>query len=408
MNKPNPFFIVWSNRNYRNLLVIMLLAGLAVSSAGPLVTLFLTKELGADPSVVGLFYLTSIAGLFINLYTGKLSDRRSTRLPFIKYSAIWLSIGWIIISLSQQSWMVFAVGAVFLSFLGTLNAQTFGVVRDVIAAEKETRDATITSIIRTAYSFGWMIGPAIGPLIASLIGYRLAFWAAVLFFIAILIPLSRLRITERSQLEKVKIENNKKEKRKVNGPLLLFGFICTLMLTGEAARIAYLPLLAVDHLGMSVFQFGLLMSVAPLTELFIMPLSGMLADKFGLNKLLFAGILIGSFGFFLFASSEAIWQVVLGQMMNACFISVIFGLSVTYAQQLIPGQAGLASSVFFSAQSASFIIGSLVGSYGVHAIGLPFMFYIPSVICLFSCVLFVINDRLKQQVQPYATEKGTG
>lgn len=408
MNKSNAFFIVWKNPNYRNLLLIMLLAGLAVSSSGPLITLFLTKELGADPSVVGLFYLTSIAGLLINLYTGKISDQRPSRLPFIKYSAIWLSIGWVIISLSQQSWMVFAAGAIFLSFLGTLNAQTFGVVRDVIAAERETRDATITSIIRTAYSFGWMLGPAIGPLIASFVGYRLAFWSSIFFFMAILIPLSRLRVKEMPRLERTRGEAKGKEKKMANVSLLFFGFICALALTGEAARIAYLPLLAIDHLGMSVFHFGLLMSVAPLTELFIMPISGMLADKFGLNKLLFSGFLIGSFGFYLFASSQTVWQVALGQIMNACFISVIFGLAVTYAQQLSPGRAGLAGSVFFSAQSASFIIGSLLGSYGVHTVGLPFMFYIPAAICLISCLLFVINDRLKQPVQSIETEKELG
>lgn len=375
----------------------MFLAGMAVSSSVPLVTLFLTKELGADPSVVGLFYLTSIAGLFINLYTGRLSDRHSSRLPFIKYSAIWLSIGWVIISLSQHSWTVFVVGVVFLSFLGTLNAQTFGVVRDVIAMEKETRDATITSIIRTGYSFGWMIGPAIGPLIASITGYRLAFSVAIFFFLAILIPLGRLRIPKKQKQVIKQVETDKKVKKKVNGRLLLFGLICALVLSGESARIAYLPLLAVDHLNMSMFQFGLLMSIAPFTELFAMPLAGMLADKFGLNKILLTGILLGAFAFYFFASSETIWQVVLGQIINACFISVIFGLAVTYAQQLSPSQIGLASSVFFSAQSVSSIIGSLMGSFGVHSIGLPFMFYIPSALCLFSCALFFINDRLKQK-----------
>ncbi|MET1029985.1 MFS transporter [Domibacillus tundrae] len=371
----------------------MFLAGMAVSSSGPLITLFLTKELGADTSVVGLFYLTSIAGLFINLYTGQLSDRLSSRIPLIKGSAIWLSIGWAFISLSQNSITVFIVGVVFFSLMGTLNAQTFGVVRDVMNVEKEAHEATLTSIIRTAYSFGWMLGPAIGPLIASIAGYRIAFLIAVALFLAILIPLRNIHVPEKKEMAFKK--EKKPLKLKTNRPLIFFGVICMLVLSGEAARIAYLPLLAVDHLQISLFQFGLLMSIAPFTELFIMPLSGILADKFGVHKVLFTGFLLGAIGFFLFANSTHLWQVVLGQIMNACFISTIFGLAVTYAHQLSPNNIGLASSVFFSAESAAFVLGSLMGSYGVHSIGLPFMFFIPAVLCVVSSILFIINDFTK-------------
>jgi len=51
-----------------------------VSAAAPLNTLFLTKELDAKALVAGPFYLTSIAGLLINLYTGHISDRMSSRI----------------------------------------------------------------------------------------------------------------------------------------------------------------------------------------------------------------------------------------------------------------------------------------------------------------------------------------
>lgn len=46
----------------------------------PLTPLFLTKELGAKAPVAGLFYLTSIAGLLINLYTRHISDRMPSRI----------------------------------------------------------------------------------------------------------------------------------------------------------------------------------------------------------------------------------------------------------------------------------------------------------------------------------------
>jgi hypothetical protein len=49
----NPFVRVWSEKDYRRLSVLMLVAGVSVSSAIPLVTLFLTGALGVGESAAG-------------------------------------------------------------------------------------------------------------------------------------------------------------------------------------------------------------------------------------------------------------------------------------------------------------------------------------------------------------------
>jgi MFS transporter, SET family, sugar efflux transporter len=87
----------------------------------------------------------------------------------------------------------------------------------------------------------------------------------------------------------------------------------------------------------------------------------------------------------------------LGQVLHAGMIAVVFGLGVTYAQRLSPGSAGLAGSVFFSAQSLSALTGSLLGSGGVWLIGLPGMFFIPAAVLAAACALFVWNDRWRRK-----------
>jgi predicted ester cyclase len=53
MTDANPFVKVWSERDYRRLSVLMLVAGVSVSSAIPLVTLFLTEDmLAVDDKVI--------------------------------------------------------------------------------------------------------------------------------------------------------------------------------------------------------------------------------------------------------------------------------------------------------------------------------------------------------------------
>lgn len=339
----------------------MLLVGMSVSFGIPLITLFLTQTLGASDATAGLFFLTSVAEPPINLFVGRLSDRSKSRAPFIWASALWLAAGWVIIALAPDKLVVFAVGTIFLSFIGVLNAQVFAVLRDVAEREQETKASMVTSAIRTAYSFGWTLGSVLGNFVAAWLGYRAVFLLAAVLLSGALVPISRLDLRRVSQLyPDVKQTNGG---RGAMLGLVLFGIVCTLMLTGKTVQQAYLPIFAVERLGISLTQFGVIMSVAPLSELFLMPLAGVLDDRFGLTKILLSGFVIGGLGFLVFATPTGVAQLYVCQIIDACFISVIFGLGITYAQALSPSSAGLASSVFFSAQSSSMLLGS-VGEFG--------------------------------------------
>jgi MFS transporter, SET family, sugar efflux transporter len=194
MTGANPFVKVWSEQDYRRLSVLMLVAGVAVSSAIPLVTLFLTEVLGVGESAAGLFFLTSLGAPLINLYTGALSDRMQSRVPLVRGIAVWLALGWALMSLSPHPAMAFAVGVVFITFIGALNAQIFAVLRDVVERKGERREASVMSTVRTGYSFGWTLGPVLGSLVAGWAGYRLAFALTAVLFLFALIPLAGLRV----------------------------------------------------------------------------------------------------------------------------------------------------------------------------------------------------------------------
>jgi len=394
----NPFVKVWSEQDYRRLSVLMLVAGVAVSSAIPLVTLFLTEALGVGEAAAGLFFLTSLGAPLINLYTGALSDRMESRVPLVRGIAVWLALGWALMSLSSHPAMVFAVGVVFVTFIGALNAQIFAVLRDVVERNGERREASVMSTVRTGYSFGWTLGPVLGSLVAGWAGYRLAFALTAVLFLSALIPLAGLRVrrTQRDN-EGRRGTGPARPKEKPGVRLAVFGLVCLLVLSGETVRLAYLPIFATDRLGMGLGQFGALMAVAPLTELAVMPLAGVLADRVGLSKVLVAGFTLGACGYVLFGGGGSVWSLYLGQVLHACMIAVVFGIGVTYAQRLSPGSAGLAGSVFFSAQSLSALTGSLLGSGGVWLIGLPGMFFVPAALLAAACGLFVWNDRSRKK-----------
>ncbi|GAB7191894.1 hypothetical protein NUM3379_26020 [Kineococcus sp. NUM-3379] len=68
---------------------------------------------------------------------------------------------------------------------------------------------------------------------------------------------------------------------------------------------------------------------------------------------------------------------------------MVLGLGVTYAQQLHPGGAGFAASVFFAAQSLSLMTAGLVGSVTAVRLGLPAMFVVPALLCAGAGVLLL-------------------
>lgn len=385
---------MWSKGDYRTLLVLMLVAGVSISSAIPLVTLFLTEGLGVGESVAGLFFLTSLGAPLINLYAGRLSDRMESRLPLVRGITVWLALGWALMALAPHPAAVFAVGVFFVGFVGALNALIFAVLRDAVERNGERREATVMSVVRTGYSFGWMLGPVIGSLVAGWAGYRAAFAVTAALFLPALVPLARLRVRRAPPNPTDRPVAEPTGTRAMPGArLAVFGLVCLLVLSGETVRLAYLPILATERLGMGLGEFGGLMAVAPLTELAAMPLAGVMADRFGLGRVLVVGLAVGAGGYLLFGTSSGAWPLYPAQALHACMIAVVFGLGVTYAQRLSPGSAGLAGSVFFSAQALSALTGSLMGSGGVWLVGLPGMFFVPAAALAAACALFVWNDR---------------
>ena len=388
------FTRVWSHRGYRGVLLSLVLSGISVSSYVPLMSLYLVQTLRVSEGRVGLFALTSLASPVVGILVGRLSDRISSRLRLLVVVSVWLAVGRVAMGLAPTFTVAVVVGIVFGAFGGISAAQVFALLRELLEREAEPRQATITSTVRTGYSLGWAIGPVIGTLLAASLGYRAALAASALFVLLPLVPLHSLRATapvyEGLVGGEIGISGvaGAGASDRPNGELdeatrtswgarslWLFAVVCLLALTGESLRITYLPILAVGRLGISLWLFGIVVAVAPVVELVAMPAAGALADRFGLKRVFVVGLLVGAVGFAAFATSSSVVGLLLGQLCNACFIAVVLGLGVSYAQRLHPNGAGFAASVFFAAQSLTIASGGLLGlALADRPSGLPELF----------------------------------
>ena len=400
------FARVWSHRGYRGILFSLVLSGISVSSYVPLMSLYLVQTLRVSEGMVGLFALTSLASPVVGIFVGRYSDRLPSRLRLLVVVSVWLAIGRFAMGLAPTFTVAVVVGIVFGAFGGISAAQVFALLRELLEREAEPRQATITSAVRTGYSLGWAVGPVIGSLLAAGLGYRTALAMSGVFVVLPLVPLRSLRQGRPGQygnggIDRPNAEAAAHPTTQVNAltrtswgarSLWLFAVVCLLALTGESLRITYLPILAVDRLGVSLWLFGLVVSVAPVAELVAMPTAGALADRFGAKRVILSGLLVGAGGFAAFATSSSVVGLLLGQFCNACFIAVILGLGVTYAQRLHPDGAGFAASVFFAAQSLTIATGGLLGAaLADRPSGLPELFLTAVALNVSAAVLLLLT-----------------
>lgn len=385
------FSIVWHKREYRTFFLIMVLLSLAMSSTLPLVTLYLVDNLHAALSQTGIFFVGEASlSLILGLLVGRLSDRWTSRLPAMRAAAIWVAIGWVVFALSPYLWLSLAVGAIFLGASAIVMGQAFAALHDAMVWDSEPHPGLINTTVRTGFSLGFVVGPVLGSQVAALLSFRVAFLATACLNLLCLLPLHGLDVRVSSAVPRERKESNQAQS---NVRLYVFVGLCMLVLTGTALKITYLPIDVTRHLGGSIGVYGTVMAVSAIAELITMPGTGLLAIRFTIGRIISLGLIVAIIEYVILSFNTALWQVYLIQLLDAVVIAVVSGLGLTYAQQLSPRRAGLASSVFGSAFGIATLMGNVIGSFTVAFFGIPHIFLIPLVLNCVALAAFIALDR---------------
>jgi SET family sugar efflux transporter-like MFS transporter len=143
------------------------------------------------------------------------------------------------------------------------------------------------------------------------------------------------------------------------------------------------------------------MAISPLAELVTMPAAGLLALRFRIGRLFSLGLAVATMEYGILSFNTALWQVYVTQAMDALVVAALFGLGLTYAQQLSPDRAGLASSLFGSAFGMATLAGNLIGGVSVSVLGVPHLFFIPLATSCLGLATFIALDRTAvRRVEP--------
>ncbi|WON75570.1 sugar efflux transporter [Serratia sp. UGAL515B_01] len=341
-------------------IVVAFLTGIAGALQTPTLSLFLSTEVNVRPTMVGLFFTGSaVIGIFVSQFLARRSDKKGDRKSLIFLCCMLGAASCVLFAWNRNYFLLLFVGVVLSSFGSTANPQMFALARE--HAERTGREAVMfSSLLRAQISLAWVIGPPFAFALALGFGFEVMYLAAAATFILcgalvwkMLPSMPKKQVTKEELLEA--------PRRNRRDALLLF-IACTLMWTANGIYLINMPLYVVRELNLPEKLAGILMGTAAGLEIPTMLLAGMVAKRFGKRFLMRCAVIAGVLFYAGLLFINGSWQLIALQLLNALFIGVLAGIGMLYFQDLMPGQAGAATTLFANTTRVGWIIaGSIAG-----------------------------------------------
>ena len=354
-------------------LIVAFLTGIAGALQTPTLSIFLTDEVHARPAMVGFFFTGSaVIGILVSQFLAGRSDKRGDRKSLIVFCCLLGVLACTLFAWNRNYFVLLFVGVFLSSFGSTANPQMFALARE--HADKTGREAVMfSSFLRAQVSLAWVIGPPLAYALAMGFSFTVMYLSAAVAFIVcgVMVWLFLPSMQKELPLATGTVEAPRRNRRDT---LLLF-VICTLMWGSNSLYIINMPLFIINELHLPEKLAGVI--------------AGYFAKRLG-KRFLMRVAAVGGVCFYagmLMAHSPAI---LLGlQLLNAIFIGILGGIGMLYFQDLMPGQAGSATTLYTNTSRVGWIIaGSVAGIvaeiWNYHAV---FWFAMVMIIATLFCLL---------------------
>ncbi|HAW1631668.1 sugar efflux transporter SetB [Escherichia coli] len=368
-------------------LIVAFLTGIAGALQTPTLSIFLTDEVHARPAMVGFFFTGSaVIGILVSQFLAGRSDKRGDRKSLIVFCCLLGVLACTLFAWNRNYFVLLFVGVFLSSFGSTANSQMFALARE--HADKTGREAVMfSSFLRAQVSLAWVIGPPLAYALAMGFSFTVMYLSAAVAFIVcgVMVWLFLPSMQKELPLATGTIEAPRRNRRDT---LLLF-VICTLMWGSNSLYIINMPLFIINELHLPEKLAGVMMGTAAGLEIPTMLIAGYFAKRLG-KRFLMRVAAVGGVCFYagmLMAHSPVI---LLGlQLLNAIFIGILGGIGMLYFQDLMPGQAGSATTLYTNTSRVGWIIaGSVAGIvaeiWNYHAV---FWFAMVMIIATLFCLL---------------------
>ncbi|CAM3636037.1 MFS transporter [Rouxiella silvae] len=357
---------------FATFLLVSFLTGIAGALQAPTLSLFLTNEVKVRPLWVGLFYtVNALAGIVISFLLANYSDKQGDRRKLLFFCTI-MAIGNALVFAYSRDYLVLISVGVLLAAIGNASMpQLFALAREY--ADRSAREVVMfSSMMRATLSLAWVLGPPISFMLALNYGFTLMYLCAagVFVFSALMVWFFLPSVGRVEQpVDTVVVHVSAWKNKDVR---LLF-FASLLMWTCNIMYIIDMPLYITADMGLPEGLAGLLMGTAAGLEIPVMLIAGYLVKRTGKHRLMLFASAFGVLfylGLILFQFKAALMLL---QLFNAVFIGIIAGIGMLYFQDLMPGRAGSATTLFTNSISTGAILagvlqGTIVENFGHYQV----------------------------------------
>ncbi|EMD6814618.1 MFS transporter [Citrobacter koseri] len=379
------------NGVYAAFMLVAFMMGVAGALQAPTLSLFLSREVGAQPFWVGLFYtVNAIAGILVSLALAKRSDSKGDRRKLIMFCCLMAIGNALLFAFNRHYLTLITCGVLFASLANTAMPQLFALAREY--ADNSAREVVMfSSVMRAQLSLAWVIGPPLAFMLALNYGFTTMFsiaagiFAISLALIAFILP-SVARVEQPADVPVT--EAGGWQDKNVR---MLF-IASTLMWTCNTMYIIDMPLWISLELGLPDKLAGILMGTAAGLEIPAMILAGYSVKRFGKRRMMVIAVAAGVLfylGLIFFHSQTALLIL---QLFNAVFIGIVAGIGMLWFQDLMPGRAGSATMLFTNSISTGVILAGVIQGAVAQSYG---HFAVYWVIAAISLVALVMTGRVK-------------
>lgn len=379
------------NGVYAAFMLVAFMMGVAGALQAPTLSLFLSREVGAQPFWVGLFYtVNAIAGIGVSLALAKRSDSQGDRRKLILFCCLMAVGNALLFAFNRHYLTLITCGVLLASLANTAMPQLFALAREY--ADSSAREVVMfSSVMRAQLSLAWVIGPPLAFMLALNYGFTVMFSIAATIFalsfilIAFMLP-SVARVEQPADVP-VSQSGGWQDKN-----VRMLFIASTLMWTCNTMYIIDMPLWISAELGLPDKLAGILMGTAAGLEIPAMILAGFYVKRFGKRRMMVTAVAAGVLfylGLIFFHSRQALLIL---QLFNAVFIGIIAGIGMLWFQDLMPGRAGSATTLFTNSISTGVILAGVIQGAVAQSYG---HFAVYWVIAVISLVTLAMTSRVK-------------
>jgi SET family sugar efflux transporter-like MFS transporter len=364
--------VVLRQPRFAGLLAASVALGLGFSFVSPFLSIWGLKYVGMKPMVFGLFMTAAaLSSIFVSTSLARWSDTHLPRKAMLLFGAVGGLIGYPLYAYVRDPRLLVLIAVTLVAPAALCFSQLFAHTRDRFAeAEMPGVDKSLpVSMVRVCFSLAWTAGPSLGAWMLLATGFHGLFLGAGALFLVFIVGIVLYVPYEQRPLDARQAIKEPVWQVLSRGDVFAAFFAFFLCYTATSMDTLNLPLLITQDLHGTKVDLGIAYGIGPIVEMPLMLWFGYLAGRGRQLALIRLGAILTLAYFLALSLAHAPWHVFLARAISGACIAIISNVAILFFQDLVPGQAGLATTVFYNATYCGNLLGYLTFGATVERVG---------------------------------------